>query len=277
MNRTARSCLALALTVLPPVTARAQTIWTPLDHRATGRVELWHPHFDAQSSGGSVSTTSGPLYFSFGFPVNEKVALAFELPYTRASVRNDPFFGDYSDNTVGNPYVGVQLGAMRQRVSFVGEIGARVAAVSQSSFLSSGIGMLADPERLEAFAPKSNTLAAAGNVVIRRPTSSTRFRLGVTQLFSSRTTGFGDHMLLDYGAQSSVDVDRFRFGGALSGRYAMQGGRTAGNRSTDFAVGSASYSFGTVRPSLSVRLPFERDVRNLIPWTLGLGVEVEFR
>ena len=213
MNRTIRSCLALALAVVPPAAVRAQTIWIPLDHRITGRIELWHPHVDDQGAGGTVSSTSGPLYFSVGFPVNEKIAMSFELPYARANVSNDPFFGNYGDNTIGNPYLGVQLRSLRERVSLVGELGARFAAVSEASFLSSSLAMLTDPERMEAFAPKATTLAAAGNIVIRRATSSTRFRVGVTQLFSDDSAGVGNHTLLDYGAQATagalvqVDLD----------------------------------------------------------------------
>ena len=277
MHRTTRSCLALALAVLPAAAARAQTIWTPLDHRVTGRIELWHPHVDDQGTGSTVSATSGPLYFSLGFPLNEKVALSFELPYARVGVSDDPFFGSYSDNTVGNPYVGAQLGAMRERVSFVGEIGARFAAANATSFLSSSLAMLTDPERAEAFVPKTATLAAAGNVVIRRAGSSTRLRVGVTQLFPDRSVGVTHRTLLDYGAQTAVDVARMRFGGALSGRYAVDGDGSTGTRSSHFAVGSASYGFGTIHPSMSVRIPFDDEIRDVIPWTLGLGVELEFR
>lgn len=273
MTRTTRLLLALALFPAAAPVARAQTIWSPLDHRTTGRVEWWHAHFKEDAG---ASTSSGPLFFSLAFPIDRKLAVNVELPYARASI-DDPFFGGkYSDNTVGNPYFGLQVGALDKLTSFVGELGLRLAAARPSAFVSEAIGALSEPERFEAFIPKTNTLSAAGNIVLRRPTSSARIRVGVSELLASKDNG-GNNTLIDYGAQASTDVQLFRFAGALTGRYAASGDGTFSERSNHFATGMASVALGGFRPGLSVRLPFDSDIRDQVPWMLGLSLEYEFK
>jgi hypothetical protein len=252
-------------------TAHAQTIWTPLDHRATARVEFWHAHL----KDGGLSTTSGPFFFEVGFPINPKLALSLELPYGRASL-NDPTLGPYSDNTVGNPYVGMQLGSLSGRTSFVGELGARFAATNENSILSEAMGILSEMDRVEAFVPKTNTLSAAGNVVLRRATSNVRFRVGVDELFAGSNYG-GNNTVVDYGAQATTDVQNFRFGGALTGRYGATAEGNFSERSNHAVTGTASAAFGDFRPGVSVRVPFDKDIRDGAPWMLGLGLELTFR
>lgn len=273
MTRTTRHLLALALFTAAAPVARAQTIWTPLDHRTTGRVEWWHAHFKEDAG---ASTSSGPLFFSLAFPIDQTLAVNIELPYARASI-DDPFFGGkYSDNSVGNPYFGVQVGALSKPTSFVGELGLRLAAARPSAFVSEAIGALSEPERIEAFIPKTNTLSAAGNIVLRRQASSVRFRVGVSELLASEENG-GNNTLIDYGAQASTDIDQFRFGGALTGRYAASGDGTFSERSNHFATGMASVALGGFRPAVSIRLPFDDDLRKQVPWTIGLSLEYEFK
>ncbi|HEX2779790.1 MAG TPA: hypothetical protein VHM30_09845 [Gemmatimonadaceae bacterium] len=271
MTRHARWCLALAIALLPARAALAQSIWTPLDHRITARGEWWHAHF--KSDVGAPSTGSAAMFFSVGFPVNEKVALTFELPYARVSAQ-DPFFGKIDDNTVGNPYVGVQLGALNKPVSYVGELGARVSSVSEGSFFAAIMGAFSEMDRAEAFAPKTATLAAAGNIVIRRTGSSSRLRLGVSEMLASGS-GSENTTLLDYGAQTAVDLQQVRFGGALTGRYQVNGSGSFGDKSTHAVTGMTSIALGDFRPSLAIRVPFDKDVRDVAPWTVALGVEWE--
>ena len=273
MTRTLRHLLAVALVALPVGAAQAQTIWTPLDHRLTGRIEWWHAHF--KESTGAPSTSSGPFFFSVAFPIDQRLALNFELPYARASV-DDPFLGKYSDNTVGNPYFGLQVGSLVKPTSFVGELGVRLAATNENSFFSSTMAVLSEFERAEAFLPKTNTLSAAGNIVIRRPTSGARIRVGVSELLASESNG-GNNTLIDYGAQATTDVEQFRFGGALTGRYAASGSGTFSERSNHFATGAASVALGGFRPGVSVRLPFDKEMRDIAPWTIGLSLEYEFK
>lgn len=269
MTRHVRRCLALGLALLPARAAVAQTIWTPLDHRTTARAEWWHAHFKDEA--GAPSTGSAAMFFSVGFPVNDKVALTFELPYARVSAE-DPFFGKIEENTVGNPYLGVQLGALNKPVSFVGELGARISSVSESNFFAAAIGAISEMERVEAFVPKTSTLAAAGNIVIRRASSSSRLRLGVSELIIGGTDS-ENQTVLDFGGQTAVDIQKLRVGGALNGRYRATGKGTGDERSTYAATGLASVALGDFRPSLAIRVPFDKDIRDAAPWTIALGIE----
>lgn len=274
MTRTTKHLLALGLLAAAAPAARAQTIWTPLDHRTTGRVEFWHAHF--KNSVGAPSSSSGPLFFSLAFPVDQRLAINFELPYARAAI-DDPFSGaNQSESTMGNPYFGVQVGALNKPTSFVGELGLRLAATSASKLGAVLVGVLSEPERIQAFIPKTNTLSAAGNIVIRRPTSSARIRVGVSEVMASKSNG-GNNTLIDYGAQASTDVQLFRFGGALTGMYAASGSGSFSERSNHFATGMASVALGGFRPAISVRLPFDKDIRDVVPWMLGLSLEYEFK
>ena len=274
MKHTTQLLLALALLPAAAGAARAQTIWTPLDHRTTVRAEFWHAHF--KDNIGAPSSSSGPLFFSLAFPIDQRLAINFELPYARATI-DDPFSGaNHSESTMGNPYFGLQVGALNKPTSFVGELGLRLAATSESKLEAITVGLLGEPERMDAFIPKTNTLSAAGDIVIRRPTSSARIRVGVSQLMASKSNG-GNNTLIDYGAQASTDVQLFRFGGALTGMYAASGNGSFSERSNHFATGMASVALGGFRPGVSGRLPFDKNIRDFVPWMLGLSLEYEFK
>ena len=264
----------LSLLSLLPLVAGAQSIWVPIDHQMHARVEWWHPHL---AGAAGITTGSGARYFSATFPVGEHVAFAFELPYARARMPATATTPAYADASMGNWYVGLQVGDALEPTAVVGEIGARLSATSDAAFLSTTVGTISDPERLEAFLPNSASLSAAANIVAHRDWGMARVRFGVTRVSSNATTGVGSHTLLDYGLLASRDIERLRLAGAVIGRAATLDDGPFGDRTSHVATGTASISFGAFRPSVSLRLPFEQGMRRISPWTLGLGVEVTLR
>ncbi|NUQ19512.1 MAG: hypothetical protein HOQ09_00985 [Gemmatimonadaceae bacterium] len=238
------------------------------------RVEWWHPHF-ANASG--ITAISGARFFSAILPVGERVAFAFEVPFARAKMPATATTPEYADASMGNWYLGLRFGDSLEPTAFVGEIGARLPATSDDAVLSTTVGTIADPERLEAFLPNSNSVSIAGNVVARREHDVGRLRLGVTQIFSNAYSGVGNHTLIDYGVSTSHEIERLRLAGALTGRLATTSDGPFGERSSHVATGAASIVLGAFRPSLSLRVPFEHGMRRLAPWTLGIGVEVSPR
>ncbi|HEX8850541.1 MAG TPA: hypothetical protein VF761_13500 [Gemmatimonadaceae bacterium] len=257
---------------MPPAVARAQSIWVPIDHQMHARVEWWHPHL-AGASG--ITALSGARYFSATFPVGERVAFAFELPFARARMPATVTTPAYADASMGNWYVGLQVGDALEPTAVVGEIGARLSATSDDAFLSTTVGMIGDPERFEAFLPSAASLSAAANIIAHRGSTMARLRFGMTALaYSGSGTGDGSHMLIDYGLMASRDIDRLRIAGAVIGRAATLNEGPFGDRASHVATGTASLSLGAFRPSVSLRLPFEQSMRRISPWTLGVGVDI---
>lgn len=269
-----RSGFALSLLLAPFGAVQGQTIWTPVDHQMHLRVEWWHPHV---SDGGGVTAVSGPRFFSASFPVGERVSFAFEVPFARARTGGTVLAPPYADASMGNWYVGLQLSDLLESRGFVGEVGARLSATTDDAYLARTIGSVADPERFEAFLPSSVSVSGAGNLLRRVGAVDTRLRLGVTQILSGTITGVGNHTLIDYGARATRDVQGLRLAGALNGRYATDGRGPFGDRFSDFATGSAGVTLGAFRPSVSLRIPFERSMRRVAPWMVGLSVEVTLR
>jgi hypothetical protein len=260
---------ALTLTATPVL---AQSIWTPIDHRPFIRVEALHPSLKT-GGGADVSTLTGALFVTGGMPFGRRASGVIEIPYAHSKISG---FGESSSNSsFGNPYLGVQFGTLPAAHGFVGEIGVRPKMVKEKNFEATLIGGLTDFDRADAFSD-ATSLAAVGNFYSRVQQANTRLRLGVTHEFVGTDYG-DDETLLDYGALGSVDVDWLRLGAAITGRYILTESGSFGDRSIHHIAGSASLMFGQMRPGILVRVPLDKDVKEILRNTFGLTFEYTFR
>lgn len=272
MSRAGTVCASAILALTAATAASAQTIWTPIEHRLSVNVEALHPRFD--DVGGNVSAFSGALFLTGTLPVSERGMLIIELPFARSSI--DVGGQSVSNTAFGNPYIGMQVGAGTTAHGFVGELGIRPPIVGDNDASAGSMGALADLDRQEAFQNKLTTISAAANVYARSPQTMGRLRLGLTEQFIGADV-IDYETLLNYGALASLDVDRLRVGAALTGRYLLTGSGSFGDRSFHHAAASASVSFEQLRPGLFFRVPFEKDVRDLVSRTVGVTLEYTFR
>lgn len=269
--RTASASVVLALTTATPVFA--QTIWSPIEHQPSVRVEALHPQLKS-SQGAKVNAFSGALFVTGAFPLSEHLTLAAELPFSRSSISAA---GESAlDNAIGNLYVGLQLRTAAASRGVVGELGVRAPLIGDNDFAASAIGSLTDLDREEAFSNGVTTLYAAGGVYARGAQTTGRLRIGLSKQFLGKNAGENE-TYLDYGVLGSVDANRVRLGAALTGRHLLTEAGSFDDRSFHHAALSASILFDQFRPGLFVRVPFDNDVREVVSSTFGVTVEFTLR
>lgn len=272
MSRATAACALAIQTLTAPTLAFAQTIWSPIEHRPSVRVEALHPQVKLDQ-GAEVSTFSGAMFLNGAFPVSQHLILAVELPFARSaiSVAGETFL----DHAIGNPYIGLQLASTGSR-GFTGEIGLRLPLIGDTDFEAARIGGLTDLDQQEAFGNGVTTLSAAGSVYARRGQTGGRLRLGLSKQFLSKYAG-DDETFFDYGALGSVDVYRLWLSAALTGRHLLTESGSFSDRSFHHAAVSAGLSFTEFRPGLFVRVPFDKELRELVRSTFGITLETTFR
>ena len=273
MSRAAAACASAVLALTTATPATSQTIWSPIEHEPSVRVEALHPQLKL-SQGAKVNAFSGALFLTGAFPVNQHLSLAVELPFARSS---GSVAGESSlDNAIGNLYVGLQLGTASAARGFVAELGVRPPLIGDTDPEASAIGGLTDLDRQEAFSNGVTTLYAAGDVFARGALTTGRLRVGLSKQFLSKSAGENE-TYLDYGVRGSVDADRVRLGAALTGRHLLTEAGSFDDRSFHHAAVSASILFDQFRPGLFIRAPFDKDVRETVSSTIGVTLEFTLR
>ena len=270
-----RYCLAAVVT-LTATPVLAQSIWTPIDHRPFIKIEALHPSLKT-GSGVDVSILTGALFVTGAMPLGSRASAVVELPYARFKFSAAGLAGgpSSSESAFGNPYLGLQIGTLPAANGFVGELGVRPKMVKEKDFEAALIGAITDVDRADAFAD-ATTMSGVGNFYSRVQKVSTRLRLGLTHEFFGEDYG-SDETLLDYGALGSVDVDWLRLGAALTGRYILTESGSFGDRSLHHVAVSVSAPVGQLWPGILVRLPLDKDVREVVRSTIGLTFEYSFR
>ena len=266
-----RYCLA-AVATLTATSVRAQSIWTPIDHRTFIKIDALHPSLKTGSAV-EVSLLTGALFVTGAMPLGSRASAVVEIPY--ASFKFSVAGQWTSESAFGNPYLGLQIGTLPAAHGFVGELGVRPKMVKEKDFEAALIGAITDVDRAEAFAD-ATTLSAVGNYYSRVQKVSTRLRLGLAHEAFAGDIG-SDETLLDYGALGSVDVDWLRLGAALTGWYALTESGSFSDRSIHHVAVSASAPVGQLWPGILVRVPLDKDFREVVRSEIGLTFEYSFR
>jgi len=157
--------MVVATTILPSSLA-AQSIWLDRSHDKTISLEILKPDFQGKDN---TTFTTSALFLSLRYPLTEKVIFVAELPFPHYGIES-AFGYSESDNTLGNPYVGLEI---RQPDSPVfGELGIRAPLTDEEKHDSAiWHGVLTDlVDRFEAFMP--DYLPITGMVNYRHKNSS---------------------------------------------------------------------------------------------------------
>ena len=217
----------------------------------------------------SVGAASAALFLSGHAALGSRANLIVELPFAHAKV--DGLLSE-SSSTVGNPYVGLQL--VRDRVRF--DVGGRLPLVDEGEFATL-IGVAAELERMEAFLPDVASLSAS----IRMETGSEKgmhvavFAGPSLLMFTGDDIlNDGNELLLTYGIEPAYRGASVRAGARLLGRYVATGDDgTFADRSIHQLGLFADFGAGRVRPGVHLRFPIDEDMREDVPWILGLNVQ----
>ncbi|HUP20117.1 MAG TPA: hypothetical protein VM778_09210 [Gemmatimonadota bacterium] len=266
MSRCTITTMALVVLVLAlaPLPLRAQSAWLPAADGRTIWLEALRP--DMEDAGFATSVWQ----VGARFPVRRGMALVAEFPFAHGD-----FDLDASDETgatgLGNPYLGLEFGP--EGGCTRGEIGARAPLASDDN-LGVFTGFLGDfVDRAEAFAP--DILPVTLGVVHGCPAGpsgwSARFR-GAGSVWVPVDDGEVEVMAL-YGVQAWYEQGLV-FGAGVTGRAILTEEGGLGERTVHQAGGVLGYDFGAARPVLELRVPLDGDLRDEMPYTLGLGVVI---
>jgi len=258
-------------------TAGAQSMWRDRGDGDTFSWELYKPLFkdDGQPFPASVTFLGARKLLLSG-----KVALVVDLPVVHARVaRLQPVSGVGSDTVltytytlevtrgteIANPYLGVEFPG----TGWAHELGIRVQHDSRN--YERGLGDAAEIERAPAFYSNRTTVHyALSSRPAREPGAHGRYRFallvpawhGVTYLLTYRgmlESGLG-RVRLGAGLAGIVSVDPRNYS-SLSGRMSNQ------------IEGVAEMAWGAWRPALHVRQWLDSDLREAVPFVIGLRLE----
>ena len=248
------------LVVASPLSA--QVPWTANVPQRGIALDFLRPKFQ----GGGTSLTSFAAFLSGRFPLGDKAAVRFELPFARGSTD----FGG-SSTTIGNPYVGIETGGA---TGLGYELGLRGPLASESEFATQ-IGAFSDITRYEAFLPNSATISGRARY---RYAGDNGFTFdaggGPSLLFPTKGGGSAElilhhHMSAGYrGPQVWTSVG---FGGWTFITEDLGG---VAQRTINQVGLSAGFSSGQVRPALHIIAPLDDEYNSVVGVVIGFGVSV---
>lgn len=250
----------------------AQTVSLTRTGRSGVAIEAARPQLSDED--GTLGLTSGAFFLSGHGNVGGRTKLIMELPFAVARVDG---FGPESSSAIGNPYVGLQLA--HNGVRF--DLGGRLPLASENEF-ASFVGAVAELERMEAFLPNAASVSAAVSAAVRAESGPAR-GIGIavfggpSLLIPTGDDRFSvneNELMLTYGIEPAYRSANVRAGARFLGRYITTEEGSFAERSMHQVGVFADFGAGHVRPGLHVRMPLDKDMREDLPWILGLNVQV---
>jgi hypothetical protein len=150
----------LVVSLIIPAVLHAQSFWQERSQRKAFFLEIFKPNINSELDNGvpnpvEYSFETAAIFLSLRAQMGSKSFLIVELPFAHAAydTKNDSSFNFYrnggSSNTMGNPYIGFELGGMNAR--FFTEVGMRLPLVETVNNDAASVGRIADLARPEAF------------------------------------------------------------------------------------------------------------------------------
>ncbi len=268
MPRIGSITLALGWVLVAPVLAAGQSPWLGSDRAARVAVELYRPGFDQQDE---LKSSSYALFLSGKVRASEAVAVVGEVPVAFGGFRSD-----YDAATqIGNPYVGLEVGRAEQHAWL--ELGGRLPVVGSDAHSAVAVGLFSDIDRMSAFASEAATISAALNVGTRSSSGlGFRVRAGPELVIPTRS-GPDTEKLVYYGAQLSQVRGPLDVSVHAGGVWDVSESGNFGERTVHQAGFGASYAIGGVRPGVTVRLPLDKDMTEVLDYVVGLTLQVPLR
>jgi|GEM_PF-6700991 len=279
--------LLAAVLFLLPVPLSAQQLWSSDYPGSSLSVEYLHPSFQKQVFG---SYSGFVLLFSGRIAVAEDVHLSAEFPYVGTTVDMayvnylyDPSTGQYtfiqqrtkeSRSTIGNLSVGVEFGSAESK----GRFRVTIPTISEDQTGSAIAGLLGDLWNQERYAAK--LLGIAGGY-----TYQPVFQNGLGVMFGispflwipvginegGRDTEFS----VDYAAGVGYRGEWLKVGLGLGGRMLLTEDEWInGKKALHFFKAESDFRIGILQPGISVRLPLDREVSNILGSTIAFRVQV---
>jgi hypothetical protein len=195
------------------------------------------------------------------------VALQVELPVAHAKLT--PLLADISETGIGSPYLGLVVRRPGSRAW--GEVGARIPISTDNA--SALVGAFADLDRLAAWS--SDILPVTALVGYRWSSTwggfvAVRGGPGVW----INVDGAETEALVHASVRAGVEAARFAVVGAVTSLTAITTDGGLGDRTLFQGGLVAEARFGAVRPGVTVFVPLDDDLGNVIDLVYGLRLAV---
>lgn len=243
-------------------------------------LEVSHPSFKEFD----VTLPTTIWYASGQLPLMDRLRARVDLPLAFADFKGDD--ASVGSSTVfGNPYVGLAFDAL-PALSL--ELGTRLplTTADEESF-ADVVAFLADVQRGEAFVEDFvPVIASAAYRIEPAPGWSVEGRGGVANLFHTGDEEDGENItFLDYGVFGSYSMDlrsqwahSARFGAGIMGRWDVSEDEGSFSENSLHQVGlTADLGMRRVRPGLSLRVPVDKDYRDVLKTSVGFYLQVPLR
>jgi hypothetical protein len=254
--------------------AQAQSYLMPQTPEKGIWLEATHPEVKAF---GDVDLTvaSSAWFLSGRHPLTSRLAGVAEVPFAYGNVDISGAPALEGKSVFGNPYVGVEF-ALNDRVTFEGGARFPITTADEESF-GDVVGVLADMMRMEAFMIDVVPISAAAT--LRHTLASglgLRARGGVTSVVWTGDSDLGESFtFMDYGVFAQYPVSMVRFGAGVAGRWNVTEDEGGFSENSLHHVGlSADYAIGRFRPGVNVRVPLDKEYRDLVSSSIGLYVQM---
>ena len=267
-NSHSRFLLGAALLAGVAPSLSAQSIWVSQHTGKAVALEMLKPSFDGDDE---TSLTTVVVFGSLRMPVGSTLVVVGELPFAHYGEQDL----DDSDNTIGNPYVGVEIRSPGSPV--FGEIGIRAPLASEDN-TAAFVGWLADIHRWEAFVPNFLPISGAINYRFRGATGFvTRLRAGPNLWIATEEWGDDDlELLATYSAQVGYEASQFSMLGGLTGKAILSEEDINFGERTFHEVGAVvTLALGRVHPGVHVRLPLDEDMVDTLDYVFGVNLSIE--
>jgi hypothetical protein len=228
---------------------------------ATGiALDVLRPHYRGSAETSLFSVAA----YASGRTTIGSMHLYVELPFAHVDV---PFAGPNS--TLGNPYLGVELGG---ETGLSWAAGARFPLVPETS--GAGVlGLYSDLSRIEAF--RFNTATFRGGIRYRiHNADGFTFDAGGGPALWVPTKGAEDvELVLHHHMSAGYRGSLVWFAAGFSGwTWLTQGDGGVGDRTYDEVNVSIGGARGSVRPALHLILPIDKEYNSTVGYVIGFGV-----
>lgn len=224
---------------------------------------------------------SGAVFVSGSGPAGKNLRFEADIPLARAGfgVTTLPSTPSQSSLRLGNPYLGLRIHQSGRPLS--GYLGLRLPLASDPTTtagnLAMVVGVLSDFNRFEAFLPK--VLTVRTGIELRSVSPEGMLigtKIGPSLLVSTEDGGGDDaELFADYGVQGGYEGAAVRATVGFTGRLlATESGLSFAERTEHVIAGSVELLRGRVRPSVLIRMPLDKAVREETSVTLGFGLAI---
>ncbi len=266
--------ISLSVAMLGTAAANAQVNWMSPLHEPGVSLEISKVSFDADQH---LSFFTMQYTLASRIALNERTFFLLEAPFAHAGYKNKyayyaPDQYSYSQTSFGNPYIGMESSFPGSSLIF--QLGLRLPLATYDNWGALGFGYLAARDRWEAYFPKLTTIEMGfGFRDVRAGQNRFQFLLNPTVMVPEH----GDaELLADCNAEFWLTSQKVRTGFGLTGRFIATESGSFSER-TEFLAGvSLSATVGRFHPGVHLRVPFDESVQDVINYTYGLNLTVDF-